>query len=882
MRTPAQPTDHTLAAALAAPAFDSALDLPVHRIADDGITLWYNDPAAYRHSGASDRTYFAYADAQGRAWVASLDHDSGETQATLLANFAGRDDHLSPAVHVIQSGPHAGQVLVAASFHTSTLFVWRGTAGEDISAMQLVAQFDGYYTYPAIRENADGYIRIYARHGYPGADAHKGQYDFLASSDGGVSWDTAQPFITSATDTIVYALPIRVEGDEMFVAWTLFDRATSTHQGLYWSVSHDGGATWEGKDGPVTVLDETSAFRLTDAANVRVYDAALVDGEWLVSWAAFDSEYASPDLGLMGTGRVSDLSGTVLTQTPVAINYYADGIRFDPVDPHVLYVPSASDGRSVIDVRAYSAGLASEIAHVGTIADAALHTMRPAGVAGDAKAIGEMTWIGARSYDRYSDFDTALLASPDGIGLSMYSGAASAVTIDLAEDGGAHVIGSAFDDTIAGNDAANRLWGFAGADRLEGREGDDYLDGGSGADVMLGGPGDDTYAVDRYADQVIELAGDGNDTVVSPFGLVLADHVENLVITGAASYGVGNALDNVVIGNAGDNILHGKDGNDVIDGGGGADRMVGGPGDDIYHLDRYADRVVELAGQGIDLVVSPFGTVLPDHTENLTITGKASYAVGNALANVLTGNALDNIIRGEGGDDTLDGGTGSDKLAGGMGDDTYLVDRSGDRVVEADGEGTDTVVSPFGFVLPTHVENLIITDGATFAVGNGLPNSIIGNALANTMRGEGGDDILSGGPGADVLDGGAGSDIFLFDSALGADNVDRLRDFAAQDEIWLARTVYTGLTADGALAPSAFTLGSNATSASHRILYDAGNGRIFYDADGSGTTAPVLFATVSPGTSLDHTDFRAFSGSGAAATNPAMVQLWTNFDEPLL
>lgn len=98
----------------------------------------------------------------------------------------------------------------------------------------------------------------------------------------------------------------------------------------------------------------------------------------------------------------------------------------------------------------------------------------------------------------------------------------------------------------------NFLSGGAGDDWLFGGWNADTFDGGTGADRMYGGRGNDTYHVDRYTDEVIEYADEGIDTIVSTIGWTLApgSHVENLTLVGAASFGVGNELDNVIIGNA--------------------------------------------------------------------------------------------------------------------------------------------------------------------------------------------------------------------------------------------------------------------------------------------------------------------------------------------
>lgn len=45
---------------------------------------------------------------------------------------------------------------------------------------------------------------------------------------------------------------------------------------------------------------------------------------------------------------------------------------------------------------------------------------------------------------------------------------------------------------------------------------------------------------------------------------------------------------------------------------------------------------------------------------------------------------------------------------------------------------------------------------------------------------------------------------------------------------------------------------------SDRIIYDQAGGKIYYDADGSGTVKAILFATVDPGTVMSASDFLIF------------------------
>jgi len=69
---------------------------------------------------------------------------------------------------------------------------------------------------------------------------------------------------------------------------------------------------------------------------------------------------------------------------------------------------------------------------------------------------------------------------------------------------------------------------------------------------MSGSIGDDIYVVDNAGDTVIELEGEGNDTIDARTSYTLSDNVENLRLMNSVGInGTGNALDNVIIGNAG-------------------------------------------------------------------------------------------------------------------------------------------------------------------------------------------------------------------------------------------------------------------------------------------------------------------------------------------
>ena len=110
-----------------------------------------------------------------------------------------------------------------------------------------------------------------------------------------------------------------------------------------------------------------------------------------------------------------------------------------------------------------------------------------------------------------------------------------------------------------------------------------------------------------------------------------------------------------------------------------------GLGNDLYSVSGVLDRIIESPRGGIDTVRASVSYVLPDHTENLVLTGSALNAVGNAGNNILRGNAANNQFDGQAGIDTVifSGARAGYTLAG----------NTVSRTVSSVAEGSDSLLS---------------------------------------------------------------------------------------------------------------------------------------------------------------------------------------------
>lgn len=445
------------------------------------------------------------------------------------------------------------------------------------------------------------------------------------------------------------------------------------------------------------------------------------------------------------------------------------------------------------------------------------------------------------TFDLDDDTDTAESLPEDAIGSSR--------TTDTGPDLGAFeisiptILGTEVAETLNGTEIGEQILGLGGNDVVNGAEGNDTLFGGegndnlngqSGADTMEGGIGNDRFFVDNVGDVVIELAGEGTDTLTTAITIVLPENIENASTSGSSGVTItGNTLNNFITGNNADNELIGLEGNDRLRGRDGADTLIGGDGNDVLEgqggadilkfgvddgndtafdfelgidiLDfsdlglRFVDLVIlESAGstrieydggsgpasinlQGVDtsLITS---AIMNDPSGLGSPGGGVTLFEGSTGGDNLAGTSAGEDFVGGLGNDVLNARGGDDTMVGGFGDDQYFVEQAGDVVIEQANQGRDLVRSAISFTLGANIEvGTTRNDSVVIDItGNELDNEINGNSQINVLLGEdgqdrlrggGGDDTLDGGADNDVLEGGTGADVFVFGPDSGIDLV---------------------------------------------------------------------------------------------------------------
>jgi Ca2+-binding RTX toxin-like protein len=270
---------------------------------------------------------------------------------------------------------------------------------------------------------------------------------------------------------------------------------------------------------------------------------------------------------------------------------------------------------------------------------------------------------------------------------------------------------------------------------------------------------------------------------------------------------------------------------------------------------------------GLETVVIGTGTAPAANTSATTALNVNAAAAPNGLT-----------IRGNDGANRIISSAYADSLDGGGGSDIYLVSSAahkpaGETISDSGASGVDEL----RFASTTNGETItlqasdtglesvslgtgtavapILTAATTLhinaaAAANGL--SLQGNYGFNSITGGAYDDRLNGNRGNDTLTTGGGADIVRFDSTLNATtNRDTITDFnPTDDRIELENAVFTALSTTGTLSAAAFSIGTAASTANHRILYNTLTGTLTYDSNGNASGGATVFAQVTAGLAM--------------------------------
>lgn len=295
--------------------------------------------------------------------------------------------------------------------------------------------------------------------------------------------------------------------------------------------------------------------------------------------------------------------------------------------------------------------------------------------------------------------------------------------------------------------------------------------------------------------------------------------------------------DNLVSGSASKDVIDVGTGNDIVRAYAGDDNLYGGAGNDALYGGAGND--ILSGGIGNDQIYGGDGNDCMEHVND-------SFSPDNA--------------------------PGKDTYYGGRGNDVYIIDELGAAIVERRGEGTDSVYTQLdNYTLADNVENLthdrdwgtVDFTGRGNAIANVIESaagndSLFGLAGDDKLIGNDGNDFLNGGAGRDELRGGSGADQFVFDAALNSrTNSDTIVDFnrIQGDKLVLEDGFFSklkgGITSDYVRVNST----GIAQDSNDYLIFNSTNGKLFYDADGSGRGATVEFATLTGVSTLSHDNF---------------------------
>ena len=276
------------------------------------------------------------------------------------------------------------------------------------------------------------------------------------------------------------------------------------------------------------------------------------------------------------------------------------------------------------------------------------------------------------------------------------------------------------------------------------------------------------------------------------------------------------AANNIDAGN-GNDLVFGLAGNDSITGGAGDDCLFGGAGDDTFFAKLSEAEFDDMqGGSGVDTLQITTTPGFNDLALNQFLATNGIERVNMKAGSYIHG---------------IDGNNNNNVLD--FSATTFFSSRN------VEGGGGNDIITATNSATSTYDGN----SGDDVLNGGSAADNLIGGTGDDTIFGNDGDDILVGGAGADCSTGGFGMDRFVFNNA--TEGVDMITDFdpTTGDLFNVSSSGFATIGGPGILAPSRFTIGATATTASQRFIYDSSNGNLWFDSDGSlSGTAQVQIA----------------------------------------
>jgi Ca2+-binding RTX toxin-like protein len=327
--------------------------------------------------------------------------------------------------------------------------------------------------------------------------------------------------------------------------------------------------------------------------------------------------------------------------------------------------------------------------------------------------------------------------------------------------------------------------------------------------------------------------------------------------------GEGNDL---IRGLAGNDILRGHGGIDFLDGGPGADTIDGGAGFDLASwLGETSGLTLNLANQALnagsglgDTVTNVEAFYLTNFVDSFTGGTTGVFVYGFDGNDKITGSSVSDIIDGGPGADTIDAAGGFDYVSYYSSATGVTLDLKNPANNTGDAKG-DVITNAEAYILTSKDDTFIGTDsGQNIVFGYEGNDTLKGGFNANNwfFAGDGNDRMVGGGV-QDLFVGGNGADTIAFATPKPIAGSSVFGFTPGTDVLEISRAAF-GLSAGYAVtAGSTLVSGTGpvATTAQPTFFYYTNLGLLYFDPDGTGSTAATLLAQFDTHPALTAADF---------------------------